>query len=163
MGELNVVGMEDIDVVESQAGEALVDAAGDAGVREVKALILVAAALGGDDNLVPRDSRVAKAVAEDRLRDGATVVPVRSGEGLCGQCPQAEWGRRKVGRGVDSVRGGVEEVDAEVERAADGSTSGVAGHVPEDVAERGGTKANRTDAEACAAQLTELHAWDRGE
>jgi len=76
-GELDVVGVEDVDVVEPQAGEALVDAAGDAGGGEVEALVLVAAALGGDDDLVPRDGRVAEAVAEDGLRDRAAVVPAR--------------------------------------------------------------------------------------
>jgi hypothetical protein len=55
------------------------------------------------------------------------------------------------------VRRGIEEVDAEVERAADGGASGVAGHVPENVAKRGGTKADGADAETRTAQLAELH------
>lgn len=60
------------------------------------------------------------------------------------------------------VRGGVEEVDAEVERTADGGAGGVAGHVPEDVAERGGAEADGADAEARAAQLAELHGVGSG-
>jgi hypothetical protein len=80
-GELDVVGVEDVDVVEPQAGEALVDAAGDAGGGEVEPLVLVAAALGGDDDLVPRDGRVAEAVPEDGLRDRAAVVPARRRRG----------------------------------------------------------------------------------
>lgn len=55
------------------------------------------------------------------------------------------------------VRRGIEEVDAEVERAADGGAGGVAGHVPENVAKRGGTKADGADAETRTAQLAELH------
>ena len=157
-GELDVVGVEDVDVVEPQAGEALVDAAGDAGGGEVEPFVLVAAALGGDDDLVPRDGRVAEAVAEDGLRDRAALVPARR-RAERGRV-SAERGGGGEARGVSGsvyVRGGVEEVDAEVERAADGGAGGVAGHVPEDVAERGGAEADGADAEARAAQLAELH------
>nr|CAB3462071.1 unnamed protein product [Digitaria exilis] len=136
----------DVDVVEAQAGEALVDAAGDAGGGEVESLVLVAAALGGDDDAVPRDGRVAEAVAEDGLGDRAAVW----------------WRGAGKGRGGVSVRGGVEEVDAEVERAADGGAGCVAGHVPEDVAERGGAEADGADAETRAAKLAELHGWFGG-
>lgn len=64
-------------------------------------------------------------------------------------------GRTRQGVGI--LRGGVEEVDAEVERAADGGACGVAWDVAEDVAERGGAEADGADAEARAAQLAELH------
>jgi hypothetical protein len=70
-------------------------------------------------------------------------------------------GGRKGGGGC-AVRGGVEEVDADVEHAADGGACGVAGHVPEDVAERGGAEADGADAEARAAQLAELHGGASG-
>lgn len=77
MGELDVVGLEDVDVVEPQSGEALVYAACHTVGGEVKTLVLVAAALGGDDDSIPRNGRVTEAIAEDGLRDRAAVVPAR--------------------------------------------------------------------------------------
>jgi hypothetical protein len=77
MGELDVVGVEDVDVVQPQSGEALVYAARHAVGGEVETLVFVAAALGGDDDSIPRNGRVAEAIAEDRLRDRAAVVPER--------------------------------------------------------------------------------------
>jgi hypothetical protein len=98
VGELDVVGVEDVDVVEPEAGEALVNAAGDAVSGEVEALVLVAAALGGDDDLVPRDGRVAEAVAKDGLQDRAAVVPAQSGEGI------SAFSGRGVRRGKEGGR-----------------------------------------------------------
>ena len=68
------MAVEDVDVVEPEAREALVDAARDAGGAEVEA-VLVAAALGGDHEGVARDGRVAEAIPKHRLRHRAAVVP----------------------------------------------------------------------------------------
>lgn len=65
MGELDVVSVEDVDVVQPQSGEALVYAACHTVGGEVETLVFVAAALGGDDDSVPRNGRVAEAIAED--------------------------------------------------------------------------------------------------
>lgn len=51
--ELNVVALEEVHVVEAEAGEALVDAPGDPLGAEVEA-VDVATALGGDEELAPR-------------------------------------------------------------------------------------------------------------
>lgn len=74
VGEFDVVAVEDVDIIQAEAGKALVDAARHAVGGEVESL-LVSAALGGDDELVPRDGGVAEAVAEHGLRDRAAVVP----------------------------------------------------------------------------------------
>ena len=84
VGELDGVAVEDVNVVEAEAVEALVDAAGDAGGAEVEPFP-VAPTLGGDHEPVPRHARGAEAVPEHRLRHRAAVVPamrltLRSGE-----------------------------------------------------------------------------------
>lgn len=134
VGELDVVAVEDVDVVEAEACEALVDAAGDAGGAEVEPFP-VAPALGGDHEPVPRHARGAEAVPEHRLRHRAAVVPAicdKGGRGGRTLRSAESRGRRRWWY----VRGGVEEVDAEVEGAADGGAGDVAGDVAEDMAER---------------------------
>jgi hypothetical protein len=78
VGKLDVVAADDVHVLEAKARQALVDAARHAVGGEVESL-LVPAALGGDDDAVPRDGGVAEAVTEHRLRDGTAVVPAPTG------------------------------------------------------------------------------------
>lgn len=70
------MALENVDVIELQSRQALVDALCDPLGAEIEALD-VPPALCGDDELVPGDAESLKAVAKDRLRDRAPIIPRR--------------------------------------------------------------------------------------
>lgn len=136
VGELDVVAVEDVDVVEAKACEALVDAAGDAGGAEVEPFP-VAPALGGDHEPVPRHARGAEAVPEHRLRHRAAVVPA-----ICD----------KGGRGGRTLRS--------AESRGGGGGGGTYGEVSKKLMPR--SRARRTAARA-TSRGTSPKTWPRGE
>lgn len=74
--ELDIVAMEDVNVVHLQSREAIIDAPRHPVGAEIKS-INVAAALGGDDDLVPANPKLLQAVPQHRLRDGPPVKPTK--------------------------------------------------------------------------------------
>lgn len=68
--------MEDVHVVHLQSREALIDAPRHPLGAEIKS-IDVAAALGGNDDLVPAHPKLLQAVPQHRLRDGPPVKPTK--------------------------------------------------------------------------------------